>query len=88
TVHSNLPVDMRGTKASKASNPEKPYISRSMLKIIIDGIPCIGEIKREGKDAAGKLLESEFYYMPENDTDDMRRDTVTQSLGKTSMRAA
>jgi hypothetical protein len=34
------------------------------------------------------LLESEFYYMPEKDTDDMRRDTVTQSLGKTSMRAA
>jgi hypothetical protein len=59
-----------------------------MLKTIIDGIPCIGEIKREGKDAAGKLLESEFYYMPETDTDDMRRDTVTQSLGKTSMRAA
>ena len=59
-----------------------------MLKTIIDGITCIGEIKREGKDAAGKLLESEFYYMPENDTDDMRRDTVTQSLGKTSMRAA
>lgn len=88
TIHSNLPVEMRGTKASKASNPEKPYISRSMLKTIIDGIPCIGEIKREGKDAAGKLLESEFYYMPENDTDDMRRDTVTQSLGKTSMRAA
>lgn len=88
TVHSNLPVDMRGTKASKASNPEKQYISRSMLKTIIDGIPCIGEIKREGKDAAGKLLESEFYYMPETDTDDIRRDTVTQSLGKTSMRAA
>ena len=29
-----------------------------------------------------------FYYVPEQDTDDMRRDTVTQSLGKTSIRAA
>jgi hypothetical protein len=45
-------------------------------------------IGREGKDAAGKLLESEFYYVPEMDTDMMRRETVTQSLGKTSIRAA
>lgn len=88
TVHSNLPAEMRGAKFKRASGSEKQIISTSMLKIIIDGIPCVGEIKREGKDAAGKLLESEFYYMPENDTDEMRRETVTQSLGKTSMRAA
>lgn len=89
-IHSNLPADMRGAKTKKtgSSSDNKPVITTAILKTIIDGVPCVGEIKREGKDAAGKLLESEFYYMPENDTDDMRRDTVTQSLGKTGMRAA
>jgi len=58
------------------------------LKALLDGIACVGEISREGKDAAGKLLESEFYYVPEMDVDEMRRDTVMQSLGKTSIRAA
>jgi hypothetical protein len=88
TIHSNLPADMRGAKSKKSSSADQQIISTSTLKTIIDGIPCVGEIERKGKDAAGKLLESEFYYMPEMDTDDMRRDTVTQSLGKTSMRAA
>ena len=58
------------------------------LKTILDDIPCVGEISREGKDAAGKLLESEFYYVPEMDVDVNCRETVTQSLGKTSIRAA
>lgn len=88
TVHNNLPAEMRGVKSKKASSPEKPVLEISDLKTIIDDIPCVGEIKRSGKDAAGKLLESEFYYDPEKDTDDMRRETVMQSLGKTGMRAA
>lgn len=87
-IHSNLPAELRGTKSKKASTSEKPIISNSVLKGVIDDISCVGEIKREGKDAAGKLLESEFYYIPEMDADDMRRETVTQSLGKTGMRAA
>ena len=88
TIHTNLPAELRGAKPKKHTDAEKPYVSRSTLKGVIDGIPCVGEIKREGKDAAGKLLESEFYYIPETDMDDFRRETVTQSLGKTSMRAA
>jgi len=88
TIHTNLPAELRGAKPKKHTDAEKPYVSRSTLKGVIDGIVCVGEIKREGKDAAGKLLESEFYYIPETDLDDFRRETVTQSLGKTSMRAA
>lgn len=87
-IHSNLPAELRGTKSKKSGTPDKPVVSTANLKAIIDDISCVGEIKREGKDAAGKLLESEFYYMPEMDSDEMRRETVTQSLGKTSMRAA
>ncbi|KAG4303995.1 hypothetical protein PORY_002648 [Pneumocystis oryctolagi] len=33
----------------------------------------IAEIKREGKDASGKLLESEWYYLPEKDDNEERR---------------
>ena len=63
-------------------------LTSPQLAEMLHSIPCVGVISREGKDAAGKLLESEFYYVPEMDTDMMRRDTVTQSLGKTSIRAA
>ena len=83
TIHSNLPAELRGA-SSKALDAD----SASALTDILHAIPCVGEISREGKDAAGKLLESEFYYVPEMDSDEMRRDTVTQSLGKTSIRAA
>lgn len=84
TIHSNLPAELRSA-VTKPADGEAPSAG---LKGILDGIPCVGEISRQGKDAAGKLLESEFYYVPEMDTDEMRRDTVTQSLGKTSIRAA
>ncbi|KAI7495490.1 hypothetical protein KC367_g7299 [Hortaea werneckii] len=85
-IHSNLPVELRG--AAKHTSPTHSPLSPNTLKSIMDAIPCVGEISREGKDAAGKLLESEFYYVPEMDEDEMRRETVMQSLGKTSIRAA
>ncbi|TKA30163.1 hypothetical protein B0A50_02882 [Salinomyces thailandicus] len=89
TIHSNLPAEMRGAAtAAKQGSLGEQALTRDGLKTIVDGIPCVGEISREGKDAAGKLLESEFYYVPEMDSDDMRRENVMQSLGKTSIRAA
>ena len=74
TLHSNLPAELRSLRAP------------GELKLLLDGIACVGEISREGKDAAGKLLESEFYYVPEGDEDEGRKEIVAQSLGKTSMR--
>ncbi|CAK4033937.1 related to transcription factor PLM2 [Lecanosticta acicola] len=88
TIHSNLPAELRGAMAKPSDNENPKVLSTSELKTILDGIPCVGEISREGKDAAGKLLESEFYYVPEMDVDANRRDTVMQSLGKTGIRAA
>jgi hypothetical protein len=88
TIHSNLPAELRGAMTKPADNENREMLSSAELKTILDGIPCVGEISREGKDAAGKLLESEFYYVPEMDLDVNRRDTVTLSLGKTSIRAA
>lgn len=44
-------------------------------------VPCIGVIERSGKDAAGKPLEREFYYIPEHDDDEDRRLMVEQLKG-------
>lgn len=88
TIHSNLPAELRGAMAKPSDIENRDVLTTSGLKTMLDDIPCVGEISREGKDAAGKLLESEFYYIPEHDADEMRRNTVTQSLGKTSIRAA
>ncbi|KAL6883126.1 hypothetical protein HDV57DRAFT_509350 [Trichoderma longibrachiatum] len=62
-------------------------ISRDALRLLIETTPCIGIIKRQGKDAAGKPLESEYYYIPEDDTDMQRRAAVVDGLRKPSLRA-
>lgn len=84
TILNNLPATMRQPReTSKVCS----LFSDVHLKNLLDDIPCIGEIVREGKDAAGKALEDEFYYMPERDQDDGRRSAVDSGLGKTSLRA-
>lgn len=57
------------------------------LKRLLDATGCIGEVEREGKDAAGKRLESEYYYIPDLDEDVKRRDAVVDGLGKPGLRA-
>jgi hypothetical protein len=74
-IMNNLPIE------------EKKDLSKRDLRRIIEGIDCIGTIARHGKDAAGKALESEYYYVPEKDTDDSRRLAVTDGLRKPSLRA-
>ncbi|KAI0406875.1 hypothetical protein F4802DRAFT_613037 [Xylaria palmicola] len=66
---------------------EKKDLSKAALRRIIEETKCIGVIARQGKDAAGKALESEYYYIPEYDTDDSRRIAVTDGLRKPSLRA-
>jgi hypothetical protein len=56
------------------------------LRSTIEATPCIGTIARQGKDAAGKALESEYYYMPEHDEDEQRRAAVVDGLRKPSLR--
>lgn len=62
-------------------------ISEAELKQVIYGIPCVGEVTREGKDAAGKALENEFYYIPDKDDDVNRQQAVVNDLRKPSLRA-
>lgn len=66
---------------------EKKGLQKRDLRRIIEGTDCIGIIPRHGKDAAGKALESEYYYVPERDTDNSRRLAVTDGLRKPSLRA-
>lgn len=54
-------------------------LSDEQLFSILELIPSIGTIDREGKDAAGKPLEREFYYLPEND-DDVERPQLVGSI--------
>ncbi len=74
-IMNNLPVE------------EKKDLAKSALRQIIEGTRCVGVITRQGKDAAGKPLESEYYYIPEHDMDESRRVAVTDGLRKPSLRA-
>jgi hypothetical protein len=74
TIMSNLPTE------------ERKCVTKDQLRIIIESTPCVGIIRRQGKDAAGKPLESEYYYTPELDTDEHRRLAVTDGLRKPSLR--
>lgn len=65
---------------------ERKDLTKDGLRSIIEAVPCVGIIPRQGKDAAGKPLESEYYYIPEHDTDEHRRLAVTESLRKPSLR--
>ncbi|KAF1976601.1 hypothetical protein BU23DRAFT_455590 [Bimuria novae-zelandiae CBS 107.79] len=77
-IHSNLPAELKAAQCKRSDAGEEgvPEFSKKDLKTLMDTIPCIGEIPRSGKDAAGQPLENEFYYVPEMDSDMLRRETV------------
>lgn len=74
TIMQNLPTEA------------KQDLSKEVLKVAIEAAPAIGIIARQGKDAAGKPLESEYYYVPEKDDDEPRRTAVVDGLRKPSLR--
>lgn len=66
---------------------EAGILSVNELRQIVRDTACIGEVRREGKDAAGKALESEFYYIPDQDEDEKRKEAVVNDLRKPGLRA-
>lgn len=62
-------------------------ISLKQLRVILHNSKCIGIIYRPGKDAAGKPLEEEYYYMPENDDDGERPKLVSSIRGHGGLRS-
>lgn len=101
TILGNLPAELRGgstdaarsRRANKGSMLEEQAaesmarLSGSDLQQMLDAIPCIGEITRVGKDASGHALENEYYYVPEMDSNQMRRDAVMGGIGGTGLRS-
>ncbi|KAL1893361.1 target of SBF [Sporothrix stenoceras] len=73
TIMNNLPAE------------ERRDLTTDALRYIIENTPCVGVIKRQGKDAAGKALESEYYYVSDMD-DDVSRRSVVDNLRKPSLR--
>lgn len=65
---------------------EAGVLSKEDVTVIITQAACIGEITREGKDAAGKPLESEYYYIPDQDEDKKRKEAVVGDLMKPTLR--
>lgn len=74
TIMANLPAE------------EKKGLRREELKYIVESTACIGTIERHGKDAEGKALESQYYYVPEKDDDEHRRAAVVDGLRKPTLR--
>lgn len=71
TLMQNLPTALKDAS-----------LTDDALKLMLDGTRCIGSVEREGKDAAGKRLESEYYYIPEADADGSRREVVEGMGGR------
>lgn len=84
TLMDHLPPRLRSTSPSSKENVD---LNLETLKKMLDAIPCVGEVCREGKDAAGKALESEYHYIPEMDSDESRRNAVVGDLKKPGLRA-
>ncbi|KAK7741695.1 target of SBF [Cytospora paraplurivora] len=74
TIMMNLPAE------------EKKGLRREELKYIVESTDAIGTIERHGKDAEGKPLESQYYYIPEKDNDEHRRAAVVDGLRKPTLR--
>ncbi|KAK8207071.1 hypothetical protein HDK77DRAFT_58094 [Phyllosticta capitalensis] len=99
TIMNNLPADLRGSADDRSRRSAKDALLEEQnaeaaarltgqdLQHILDNIPCIGEISRVGKDASGKALENEYYYMPEMDENHMRKDAVVGGIGGTGLRS-
>ncbi|PVI01927.1 hypothetical protein DM02DRAFT_627253 [Periconia macrospinosa] len=88
-IHTNLPAELKASitkpsednaSGSSGQTTPVPQLGKQDLKKLLDEIPCVGEIPRSGKDAAGQPLENEFYYVPEMDTDTARRETITMGM--------
>ncbi|KAL2825298.1 hypothetical protein BDW59DRAFT_73832 [Aspergillus cavernicola] len=81
TILSNLPPSLWKVNSQSTLGP-----SRDEIRAILDSTKCIGKVAREGKDAAGKPLEAEYYYIPDFDEDPMRREAVVTDLRKPGLR--
>lgn len=69
------------------SNSALMKLDRQFVRVVLEDIACVGVIHRIGKDASGQPLEEEYYYIPEKDNDDHRRNMAEQSRGHIGLRS-
>jgi regulator of nonsense transcripts 2 len=81
TILNNLPPAYWKSGHGNSTGP-----SKSDIRNILASTKFIGRVAREGKDAAGKPLENEYYYIPDEDDDVMRRSAVVDDLRKPGLR--
>lgn len=62
-------------------------LSLPQLRTVLHNASCIGVIYRQGKDAAGKPLEEEYFYEPEKDQDSQRILLLSLIKGHGGLRA-
>lgn len=62
-------------------------LSLRQIRVVLNGIECIGVIYRTGKDAAGKPLEEEYYYDLDKDHDLDRTQLVMSIKGNGGLRS-
>ncbi|ODV97993.1 hypothetical protein PACTADRAFT_47819 [Pachysolen tannophilus NRRL Y-2460] len=74
---SSTPVSILKTVSKKIESMDE----RQLRVLLVKRIDCIGVIYRVGKDAAGKPLDEEYYYIVEKDPDDERRQIVNSLKG-------
>lgn len=82
-IMNHLPAELKDASPTHAENKG---LRKDDLRKMLNAARCIGEIQRAGKDAAGKALESEYYYIPDEDQDEQRRAAVVDGLRKPSLR--
>jgi hypothetical protein len=82
-IFKNLPAELKNPSTSPSAEVES--LTTDELRDLLHSIPCVGEISRSGKDAAGKALENEFYYVLDKDENTMRRDAV--GMGNSGLRS-
>lgn len=81
TILSNLPSGLW-----KKTPTAEHGLTRDEIRDLLESVQCIGKVTREGKDAAGKPLESEYHYVPDSDQDEKRREAVVNGLMKPGLR--
>lgn len=88
TLMQNLPAYLTANPssitASEVDDTSSAFTTQQ-LRSLLENTACVGTVERAGKDAAGKRLESEYYYKPEADTDEERREMV-EGLGGRGLR--
>lgn len=78
TILNNFPPDIRKSVGA----PTGP--SKIEIRSILENTDIIGQVTRQGKDAAGKPLEAEYYYVPDFDHDPTRLEA--HKMGKPGLR--